>query len=60
MVTTDKIKESMACGPDVEQIHARIKEYIDVGFTHVYLHQIGPDQEQFIRMAEREIVPRYA
>jgi len=60
LVTTEKIKESMACGPDVEQIHTRIKEYIDAGFTHVYLHQIGPDQEQFIGMAEREIMPRYA
>jgi coenzyme F420-dependent glucose-6-phosphate dehydrogenase len=60
LVTTDMVKESMPCGPDVEKIHEQIKAYIDAGFTHVYLHQIGPDQEQFIDMAKREILPRYA
>jgi hypothetical protein len=24
------------------------------GYTHVYFHQVGPDQEQFIEFAERE------
>jgi G6PDH family F420-dependent oxidoreductase len=60
LLDTEKIKESIACGPDVEKIHAQIKEYVDAGFTHVYLHQVGPDQEQFIQMAKREILPRYA
>ena len=60
MVTTDDIKESMVCGPDVEKIHEEIKQYIDAGFTHVYLHQVGPDQAAFIDMVKREIMPRYA
>ena len=42
------------------KIHAQIKEYVDAGFTHVYLHQVGPDQERFIDMAKREILPSYA
>lgn len=60
LVTPDRIKESIACGPDVEKIHSQIQEYLDVGFTHVYLHQIGPDQEAFIDLAKREILPRFA
>jgi hypothetical protein len=34
-----------------------IGEYIDAGYDHVYLHQIGPDQEGFLRFAERELMP---
>jgi G6PDH family F420-dependent oxidoreductase len=60
LLDTDRIKESIACGPDVEKIHQQIQEYVDAGFTHVYLHQVGPDQEPFIEMAKRDILPRYA
>ncbi|MGZ4351958.1 MAG: TIGR03557 family F420-dependent LLM class oxidoreductase [Gaiellaceae bacterium] len=40
-------------GPWLEQIRA----YEDAGFTHVYLHQVGPDQEGFIEFARRELLP---
>ena len=38
----------------------KIDEYVAAGFDHVYLHQIGPDQEGFIKFCESEILPRYA
>jgi len=31
---------------------------VDAGFTQVYVHQIGPDQEGFFRFYEREVLPR--
>jgi coenzyme F420-dependent glucose-6-phosphate dehydrogenase len=34
-----------------------IQEFIDAGYDHVYVHQVGPDQEGFFRFAEREILP---
>jgi hypothetical protein len=37
-----------------------IDEYAQAGIDHVYIHQVGPDQEGFIRFAEREILPQYA
>ena len=40
-------------GPWLEQIQA----FEDAGFTHVYLHQVGPDQEGFIEFARRELLP---
>ena len=30
-----------------------MKPYLDAGFDHVYLHQVGPDQDGFLRFAER-------
>ena len=34
--------------------------FVDAGHDHVYLHQIGPDQDGFLRFAERELLPPYA
>ncbi|MEJ7837879.1 MAG: TIGR03557 family F420-dependent LLM class oxidoreductase [Thermomicrobiales bacterium] len=59
LVTNEKVAESIVCGPDIEAIHAGIQEFVDNGFSHVYLHQIGPDQAEFMSMARRDILPRY-
>jgi G6PDH family F420-dependent oxidoreductase len=60
LVTTEKVASSIVCGPDLEQYHQRIQQFIDAGFTHVYIHQVGPDQQGFIDVAKREILPRHA
>lgn len=28
------------------------------GYDHVFIHQVGPDQEGFLSFAERELLPR--
>jgi len=56
LVTEDKIKESIICGPDAQPVLDAIREYEEAGYTHVYLHQVGPDQEGFFRFAERELI----
>ncbi|MDQ3927665.1 MAG: LLM class flavin-dependent oxidoreductase, partial [Chloroflexota bacterium] len=58
MVSEEDVAESVVCGPDVERYLQKIQEYVDAGFTHVYLHQIGPDQEGFFRFYQRELEPR--
>jgi G6PDH family F420-dependent oxidoreductase len=59
-VSEDQVAEAVPCGPDPDRHLARIQEYIDAGFDHVYLHQVGPDQEGFIRFAQRELLPTLA
>jgi coenzyme F420-dependent glucose-6-phosphate dehydrogenase len=60
LVTPEKIGESVVVGPDASKYLAKIDEYVQAGIDHVYIHQVGPDQEGFIRFAEREILPQYA
>jgi coenzyme F420-dependent glucose-6-phosphate dehydrogenase len=60
LVTPEKIAESVVIGPDPSKYLAKIDEYARAGIDHVYIHQVGPDQEGFIRFAEREILPQYA
>lgn len=58
MVTEDDVAEVVVCGPDVERFLDAIAEFERAGFDHVYLHQVGPDQEGFLRFCERELLPR--
>jgi G6PDH family F420-dependent oxidoreductase len=58
LVTEDALAEQVACGPDPEVHLEKLKPYLDAGFDHVYIHQVGPDQEGFIDFAERELLPR--
>ena len=60
IVTEDMIAESISCGPDPAPHLAKIRAYIDAGYDHVYLHQVGPDQAGFLDFAERELLPALA
>lgn len=59
LVREEDIAKAIVCGPDPEKHRAKIQEYIDAGFDHVYLHQVGPDQEGFFTFASKEILPKF-
>jgi coenzyme F420-dependent glucose-6-phosphate dehydrogenase len=54
----DEDIEMIPLGPDPEQHLASIRKYFDAGYDHVYVHQIGPDQEGFFSFYEREVLPK--
>lgn len=57
-VTPEQVADAIACGPDVEEHVARIKPFVDAGFTEIALVQIGDDQqEKLVDWAERELLP---
>ena len=45
-------------GPDPERVMERIREFEQAGYDHLILHQIGPDQDGFLRFFEQELRPR--
>lgn len=57
MVTEDDVAATVPCGPDVGRHVQRVQELADAGFTHVYLQQVGPDQDGFFRFWEHELRP---
>jgi coenzyme F420-dependent glucose-6-phosphate dehydrogenase len=59
LIKKEDLKEEMPLGPDPEKHRKAIQKYIDAGYDHVYIHQIGADQEGFIRFAEKEILPAF-
>jgi len=58
LVTEDAVAESVVCGPDPGRYLAGIRKYVEAGYNHVCLHQVGPDQAGFMRFYQREILPR--
>ena len=58
MVDEDAVADAIPCGPDPERHLRAIQEYVDAGYDHVYLHQVGPDQEGFFRFWQEELEPR--
>jgi coenzyme F420-dependent glucose-6-phosphate dehydrogenase len=56
----EDIAEGVVCGPDPARHRAAIEEYVDAGYEHVYVHQIGPDQAGFLEFYEREILPAFS
>jgi hypothetical protein len=53
------IAGSVPCGPDTERIVATFQEFADAGFDELYVQQIGPRQEEFFAMLERDVLPRF-
>lgn len=58
LVSEEDVAELVPCGPDADLHLEHISRFADAGFDHVYVHQIGPDQEGFFRFYEREVLPR--
>jgi coenzyme F420-dependent glucose-6-phosphate dehydrogenase len=56
-VTEDQVAEAISCGPDAAVHLEKIRAYVDAGYDHVYLHQVGPDQQGFLDFAKAELLP---
>jgi G6PDH family F420-dependent oxidoreductase len=57
-VTVEDVAAGIACGPDVDQHVEKLKQFVDAGFTHVGVIQIGGShQSDFLRWSEKELLP---
>jgi coenzyme F420-dependent glucose-6-phosphate dehydrogenase len=56
-VTEEDVADIVPHGPDSGRMLEEIRSFAEAGFTHAYVHQIGPDQEGFLDFARRELLP---
>jgi G6PDH family F420-dependent oxidoreductase len=56
-VSPAAVAELVSCGPSAEQHLQSIDRYVQAGFDHIILVQIGPEQEAFIEFFERHLAP---
>jgi coenzyme F420-dependent glucose-6-phosphate dehydrogenase len=54
----DELDGTLTLGPDPDEYLDQIKEYDKAGYTHVYFHQIGPNQDAFLAFAQNELLPK--
>ncbi|WP_436927947.1 TIGR03557 family F420-dependent LLM class oxidoreductase [Halosimplex amylolyticum] len=60
LVSEDDIAEgSILTGPDAQQHIDAIQEAIDTGYDHVYVMQIGDDQEALFDLYREEVLPSF-
>jgi G6PDH family F420-dependent oxidoreductase len=48
------------CGPDASVHLAAVRRYLEAGYDEVYVTQVGPDQEGFLRFYQRDVLPELA
>lgn len=60
LVTEDQLAEQIACGPDPEHHLDFLRRYAEAGYDHIFVHQVGPDQQGALRFYEREVLPQAA
>jgi G6PDH family F420-dependent oxidoreductase len=57
-VRPEDVAGAIPCGPDVAAHVEAVRPFVDAGFTHVALVQVGGDtQPHFVTFAERELLP---
>jgi len=56
-LTPEQATKQVALGPDPRRHIEAIRQFVDAGYDHVYVHQIGPRQVEFIQFYEREVLP---
>jgi G6PDH family F420-dependent oxidoreductase len=56
-VSPETVAQKVSCGPSAERHMQAIDRYIQAGYDHIILTQIGPDQDEFLEFFERELAP---
>ncbi|XVH32120.1 TIGR03557 family F420-dependent LLM class oxidoreductase [Haloferacaceae archaeon DSL9] len=58
LITEEHIRESsLVTDPDPEAHIESIKSAYDAGYDHVYVHQVGSDQESFFEFYDEHVLP---
>jgi coenzyme F420-dependent glucose-6-phosphate dehydrogenase len=57
-VTPDAIAEAIPVGSDPTRYLDDIRTYEEAGYTHIYFHQIGRNQEGFFRFWREQLQPK--
>ncbi|APX95624.1 TIGR03557 family F420-dependent LLM class oxidoreductase [Natronorubrum daqingense] len=61
MVEKEDIAEAgTTTSPDPQDHIDSLEQAIDVGYDHVYFHQIGPEQDAAIEFYEEDVLPSFA
>jgi G6PDH family F420-dependent oxidoreductase len=57
-VKVEDMPDLMPCGPDLDPIVEKAREAFEAGVDHLYFHQVGPRQDEFLRVWESELRDR--
>jgi hypothetical protein len=58
-ITEAQVAEAVVCGPDARRHIEAIRKAERAGYTHLCVHQVGPEQEGFLDFFAREVLPAF-
>ena len=58
-VRPEDVRDKVCCSADPGVHAARIQELFDVGFDHVYVHQVGVNQDAFLDVFGERVLPQF-
>ena len=58
LVRPEDFEGRMVISSDPDVHRAELQRYADLGFDHIYLHNVGRNQEQFFEVFGREVLPK--
>jgi len=58
LVRIENYKNRMLISPDLDEHRAQIQQFADLGFDEIHVHNVGRNQEQFIKAFGEQVIPR--
>lgn len=58
LVRPENFRNRVLISPDLEQHRQHIQHYLDLGFDEVYIHNVGRNQEAFLRAYGEQVIPK--
>ena len=58
LVRAENFQGRMLISPDLDEHRKQIQQFIDVGFTEIHIHNVGRNQEQFIKAFGEQVIPK--
>jgi len=56
-ISPEAVGQKISCGPSAQRHLEAVGKFIKAGFDHVVLVQIGPNQDYFLELFEKELAP---
>ena len=58
-VSPEAVREHIIISPDPGIHREKLREYLDMGFSRLYLHNVGRNQDAFVELFGREVLPSF-
>lgn len=59
-VSEDALRKAILVSSDLDEHVAKLEECASLGFSRIYVHQVAPDQERFLRGYGERVLPALA
>ncbi len=58
LVRPESFKNRMVISPSLDEHRENLQRFIDLGFSEIHVHNVGRNQEQFIRAFGEQVMPK--